>query len=164
VTVIGALLVVSALLCALVAGFVFAFAVVVMPGIKGLDDGAFIRAFQVIDRVIQQGQPLFMLVWLGSAVSAAAAAIVGVWALSGANRLLVIAAALIYICGAQLPTFGINLPLNNALQKLDPAAMSPEMRARERHAFEAPWNRANVLRTVCATVTTVLLLVVLLRV
>jgi uncharacterized membrane protein len=37
----------------LVAGFLFAFAAVIMPGIRSLGDRAFIRAFQVIDRVIQ---------------------------------------------------------------------------------------------------------------
>jgi hypothetical protein len=35
----------------------FAFAVVVMPGVGRLDDGGFIRGFQVIDRVIQNRQP-----------------------------------------------------------------------------------------------------------
>ena len=53
-------LIVATLLCSLVAGLVFAFAVVVMPGIKDLKDGEFIRAFQVMDRVIQNNQPLFM--------------------------------------------------------------------------------------------------------
>lgn len=46
-------LIVATFLCSLVAGFVFAFAVVVMPGIGNLGDGAFLRAFQVMDRVIQ---------------------------------------------------------------------------------------------------------------
>ena len=53
-------LIVATLLCSLVAGFVFAFAVVVMPGIKGLPDREFIRAFQVMDGVIQNNQPMFV--------------------------------------------------------------------------------------------------------
>ena len=44
-------LIVATFLCTLVAGFVFAFAVVVMPGIRTLGDGEFLRAFQVMDRV-----------------------------------------------------------------------------------------------------------------
>ena len=52
-----------------VAGVVFAFAVVVMPGIRTLPDADFLRAFQVIDRVIQDNQPLFLLVWVGSIVA-----------------------------------------------------------------------------------------------
>jgi uncharacterized membrane protein len=50
-----AFLILAAVLCSLVAGFLFAFATVVMPGIKSLDDGSFIRAFQVIDGVIRKG-------------------------------------------------------------------------------------------------------------
>ena len=42
---------VAAALCALVAGLLFTFAVVAMPGLKNLSDREFIRAFQVMDRV-----------------------------------------------------------------------------------------------------------------
>ena len=57
-------LILAAFLCSLVAGFVFAFALVVMPGIKGLGDREFIRAFQVMDGIIQNNQPIFLLVWV----------------------------------------------------------------------------------------------------
>ena len=40
-----AALLLATLLCALVAGFLFAFAVVVMPGIATLDDTGFLRGF-----------------------------------------------------------------------------------------------------------------------
>ena len=62
------LFILATLLCALVAGLLFAFAVVTIPGISRLNDREFIRAFQVMDDVIQRNQPIFMLVWLGSAV------------------------------------------------------------------------------------------------
>jgi uncharacterized membrane protein len=78
-TVLQAALVVATFLCSLVAGFLFAFAVVVMPGIRSLDDGAFIRAFQTVDRVIQDNQPLFVLVWVGSVLAVLVAAVVGGW-------------------------------------------------------------------------------------
>ena len=69
VTLFQAVLMLATGLCSLVAGFLFAFAVVVMPGIRRLDDAAFIRTFQAIDRVIQDGQPLFLLVWVGSVLA-----------------------------------------------------------------------------------------------
>ena len=72
-----AVLVVATFLCALVAGLLFAFAVVVMPGIGRLDDGGFIRAFQAIDRVIQNNQPLFMSVWVGSVLALISATVLG---------------------------------------------------------------------------------------
>ena len=46
----------ATLLCALVAGFLFAFAVIVMPGIGRLPDREFVRAFQEMDGIIQRGQ------------------------------------------------------------------------------------------------------------
>lgn len=63
----------ATVLRSLVAGFLFAFAVVVLPDIGSLDDGGFIRAFQVIDRVIQDNQLLFVAVWLGSVLALAIA-------------------------------------------------------------------------------------------
>ncbi len=45
------ILLVATFLCSLVAGFLLAFAIVVMPSIKQLNDREFIRAFQVIDGI-----------------------------------------------------------------------------------------------------------------
>ena len=62
-------LILSTFSCALVTGFVFTYAVVVMPGLKQLCDKEFIRAFQVTDAIIQNNHPFFMMVWLGSIIS-----------------------------------------------------------------------------------------------
>ena len=48
------LLLISTFLCALVTGFVFTYAVIVMPGFAKLGDKEFITAFQVTDEVIQK--------------------------------------------------------------------------------------------------------------
>ena len=45
----------------------FTFAIIVMPGTKTLGDLGFLKAFKAMDRVIQDNQPVFILVWLGSA-------------------------------------------------------------------------------------------------
>jgi len=163
VTLFQALVMLATFLCSLVAGFLFAFAVVIMPGIRTLDDGSFIRAFQVIDRVIQHNQPLFMFVWVGSVLCLIAASVFGLWALGGANRLLLIAAALVYLLCVQLPTATINIPLNNALQKLAPGTMSETMRKHARDDFEPRWNRWNAIRTACASLTAILLLILIFR-
>jgi uncharacterized membrane protein len=157
------ILVLAAFLCSLVAGFLFAFAIVIMPGIRSLDDAGFIRAFQVIDGVIQKGQPVFLIVWLGSALALIAAAVLGHWALSPPDRPLMVLAALIYLFGVQLPTMTINIPLNNRLQRLDPGTMDVPARSRARGDFESRWNRWNAFRTACASLTTILLLLLLLN-
>ena len=153
----------ATLLCSLVAGLVFAFAVVVMPGFRSLDDGAFLRAFQVTDRIIQTNQPLFLLVWIGSAVALLAATALGLGRLEGLDRLLLIAAMLAYLAGVQLPTITINIPLNNTVQALDVDALDETALAAARRAFESRWNFWNSFRTVVASLVTAALLVVLLR-
>ena len=104
-------LILAAFLCSLAAGFVLAFALVVMPGMRSLDDREFIRAFQVTDRVIQNNQQIFMLVWIGSVVALVTSTVLGIAQLDGTGRLLMIFAALVYLLGVQLPTFAINVPL-----------------------------------------------------
>lgn len=162
-TAFQAVLLLAAFLCSLVAGFLFAFTIVVMPGIKKLDDGSFIRAFQAIDRVIQNNQPAFLLVWVGSALAVVAAAVVGIWQLSETDLLLVVTAALVYVFGVQFPTVIVHLPLNNNLQKLDAEAMNNKERQSERSKFERRWNQWNAVRTACSIFASVLLLLLLLK-
>jgi uncharacterized membrane protein len=159
--ILQAALMAAAFLCSLVAGLLFVFAVVVMPGLRKLDDGEFIRAVQVIDGVIQRNQPLFLIVWVGSVLAVLAAAVLAVSTLAGAERLLTIGAALLYLVGVQLPTMAINVPLNNRLQKMDVAARSDTARAQARQEFEPRWNRWNVVRAACASLVSLLLIVVL---
>jgi hypothetical protein len=49
------------------------------------------------------------------------------------------------------------------LQKLDPTTMSETMRKRARDDFEPRWNRWNATRTACASLTSILLLILLFR-
>ena len=57
--------------------------------------------------------------WIGSVLALLASTVLGIWLLDEAGSLLVVHATLIYILGVQLPTFTINVPLNNKLQTLD---------------------------------------------
>lgn len=153
--------IVAALLCAMVTGLLFGFAVVAMPGIGTLPDRDFLRGFAAMDRVIQDRQPLFMVAWVGSVLAIAATALVGVVDLDGSERALAILAAAVYLLGVQLPTAAINIPLNNAVQALDLDALDDPALAVARRSFEARWNRWNAVRTALGTVATILLLVLL---
>ena len=154
-------LILATFLCSLVAGFVGAFAFVVMPGIRTLNDREFIRAFQVIDRVIQNKQPIFILVWVGSVVALVTAAVLGIGQLDGTGRLLIIFVTLAYLFGVQLPTFTINVPLNNKLQALDVDAMNETMQKTARKDFEPRWILWNSIRTAIASLVSALLMVLL---
>ena len=155
-------LILATLLCALTAGFVFAFASVVMPGIGKLGDREFIRSFQVIDGIIQAGQPVFGLVWMGSVATLLLSAVMGVLQLDGIERAFVVVSALVYVLGVQVPTFRINVPLNNTLQGLDIDAMDEDALASARRAFENRWVKWNSIRTVIASLVSVALMFVLL--
>ncbi|MCX7552246.1 DUF1772 domain-containing protein [Marinicella sp. S1101] len=156
-------LILSTFLCSLVAGFLFAYAIVVMPGIKHLSDRAFIRAFQVTDRIIQNNHPVFMLVWLGSAIALIVSAYYGTTRLEGLDLYLLAFAAIAYVVGVQVPTIVVNLPLNNKLQTIDIDALSESDIKTARNDFESRWNRSNLIRTVIAACVSALLIVLLLR-
>jgi uncharacterized membrane protein len=163
-TAVSLALVAATFLMSLVAGFLFAFAVVVMPGIRALDDGDFIRAFQRIDGVIQRGDPFFGLVFIGSMVSLLAAVVLGAPALAGLERTLLLAAGGIYIAGVLMPTGGINVPLNHQLQRMDVDTLDSEQRRSARLAFEPRWNRWNRIRTALACVSAALMTTLLIMV
>lgn len=155
--------IVAALLCGLVTGLLFGFVVVAMPGIGTMEDREFLRGFKVMDRVIQDNQPLFMVTWIGSVLASIGVAILGVVELEGADRVLAILAPAVYVLGVQVPTASINIPLNNTLQALDLDAMDGAALVRARRDFEPRWNRWNAIRTAFGAVATTLLLVLLLR-
>jgi uncharacterized membrane protein len=154
-------LILATLLCSLVAGLLFAFASVVMPGIKKLNDREFIRAFQVMDGIIQNNQPMFLVVWVGSIIMLVAAAGLGIGQLEGTQRLLLMVAPLLYILGVQFSTFTINVPLNNTLQTLQVDAMGETALKAARLHFEPRWNQWNLRRTLLASLTSTLLMVLL---
>lgn len=151
-------LVLATVLCSLVAGFLFCYAIVIMPGIKTLDAKMFLKTFQVTDRVIQDKQPLFIFVWLGSVVALIISAAFGFDRLEGTKLMLLIVAASAYLVGVQWLTVTVHLPLNNKLQKLDIESMNEEALNKARTEFEGPWNRSNQRRTAFACCTSILLL------
>ena len=158
---IGVLL--SALLCSLVAGLVLTFAIVIMPGIKTLGDRDYLKSFKSMDRVIQNNQPIFILVWAGSALVLLASTVLGFWRLEGLDRILLVAACAIYIFGVQVPTVTINVPLNNRLQSQDLDTLPESEVVKTAEDFDSQWLRWNTIRTVIATLTAVLLLILLVR-
>ena len=162
-SVLQAVLILATFLCSLVSGFLFAFAVVVMPGIRDLNDKEFIRAFQVMDGVIQNNQPLFMLVWIGSVVALLSSVVLGIGQMDGTGHLLITCAAIVYLFGVQLPTIVINIPLNNRLRTYDVDNINETAHKKAREEFELRWNRWNLSRTVFSSLASVLLMILLFR-
>jgi uncharacterized membrane protein len=162
VDLIQAAILTSTLLCSLVAGFVLAFAAVVMPGIGNLNDCDALKAFKTMDRIIQDNQPVFIIVWVGSVVALVLSAVLSIWQLDGVERFLILLATAIYLLGVQLSTFTINVPMNNHIQAQDLDRLNEHEIAALWLNFELRWRRWNTIRTVSATITSVLLIMTVL--
>ena len=151
-------LIFSILSCSLVTGFIFTYAIIVMPGLSKLENKEFIRAFQVTDEVIQKNQPLFMLTWIGSIISVIAA--IRFHPIEIVLSML-FKVGVVYLLGVQGITISIHLPLNNHIQKLDVGEMNDQALNDERSKFEAKWNFFNYIRTVVAFSVSLMFIVIL---
>ena len=88
-------LILSILSCGLVGGFIFTYAIVVMPGLSNLNNRDFLRAFQVTDAVIQNKQPLFMFTWVGSILAVLATILVSLVSIGFAEGWLIVLVAFV---------------------------------------------------------------------
>ena len=154
-------LIFTILTCSLVTGFIFTYAVVVMPGISKLNNKDFIRAFQVTDAVIQNNQPLFILTWMGSIISVINVISISIINVELPYAWLMIAVGAVYLIGVQGTTIVIHLPLNNHLQKINIDELDEHKLSEERINFEKRWVYFNKLRTGISFTVTLLYLVVL---
>jgi len=137
----------SNFLSATVFGELLVFHTVVMPGIAQLDDGDFLRAFQLIDGVIQKNEPTFVSVWIGSVIALITTAVLGIKELEGGKLGALLVGTAAYLVG-QVITFTINVPRNNRVQTLNISSLDAKAKKRERAFFEPTWNKWNFFRTV----------------
>ena len=154
-------LIFSILSCSLVGGFIFTYAIVVMPGLSKLNDKDFLKAFQVTDAVIQNKQPLFMFTWIGSIVAMLTTILVSLVSVGLLETWLILLIGVAYLLGVQGITIAIHIPLNNHIQKVKIEELNDETLANERLKFETRWNFFNNIRTSIAISVNVLLLILL---
>lgn len=157
---LGAAALLAALLATgLMAGLYFAFTVAVMPGLARTGDLAFTDAMHRINEAIRNGW--FAAAFAGAAPLTALAAVPHL----GGPALPWIAAAFLLYAATLVITFGVNVPLNDAL---DAAVAAPAVRAdparlaAARAAFEARWVRWHTRRTLAGVAAFACLAVALL--
>ena len=154
-------LIVSALLCSLVSGFILVFAIVVMPGISKFEDKEFLKAFQLIDGVIQNNQPLFLFVWLGSIISVLVTLLSSIITLGFQNSAIITCVCFIYLFGVQGITIRIHLPLNRRVKNVDINNLDKEELNEARVNFENKWNYFNKIRTGIALLVSLMFLIII---
>ena len=129
----AALLVVALVANGLQAGTYYAWATGVMPGLARVDDATFVAAVRQVNVAIVN--PVFLASFLGAPLLTAVALLaVGYDALGWTAAALVLALATVGVTAAG------NVPLNDALEA-----------GGDRAAFERPWVRCNLVRTVTST-------------
>tara|TARA_A100001234_G_C12518020_1_gene338997 strand:- start:142 stop:636 length:495 start_codon:yes stop_codon:yes gene_type:complete len=154
-------LIFSILFCSLVSGFIFTYAVVVMPGLSNLNNKNFLRAFQVTDAVIQNKQPLFMFIWIGSIVVILSTIVVSLVSIGLSKAWLIVLIGIVYLFGVHGITVTIHIPLNNHIQNINIEKLNEKSIADERINFEKRWNFFNYIRTAVAISTSFSLLIIL---
>ena len=138
-------LVVATTLAGLAAGFFVTYSISVVRGLALVDDETYVAAFQAVNATVRNGW--FALIFFGTPVSAALAAVL----LAGLHRPAALLAGLgvaTYASGVLGLTFGLHVPLNEALAAFGP--VSGEAATAARAGFEATWNRWNHLRAIAA--------------
>jgi uncharacterized membrane protein len=132
----------------LVAGLLYGYDCSILNSFTHLSDEVYLRSFQAINRGIQNGY--FFTSFMGSLLLLPVAAWYSRQPLNQATFYLFIIATLLYFFGVFGVTAFGNVPLNNALDKLDMATASPSDMARMRGLFEKSWNSYHQLRTIAA--------------
>ena len=124
------------------AGVFYTFQVSITRALAAVDDTQYVAVFQSINRTIVN--PWFVSVFLG-APALAAAALVTNWDTDDSATWLIAAGLALQIATVAITAFG-NIPLNEALDRR--GVVSGEAATAARTAFERPWNRLHLARTV----------------
>ncbi|MDN3351208.1 anthrone oxygenase family protein [Actinomadura sp. DC4] len=139
------------LLTGAVAGVFFAYSVSVMMGLDAIGPEQAIAAMRGINDKIQNA--LFLTAFLLSPV---AAAVTGVLLLVLGQRtagVVFLLAGAVYVLGALVPSFAVNIPMNDALDAARPSAGEA---ARVWADYSSRWTAWNHLRTVSSLFSMVL--------
>src|SRR5690554_4204472 len=155
------MLVITTLFAGLVAGLFFAWSVSVTPGLARLNDRGYLQAFQEMNRAIQN--PIFLLVFMGLAILLPLLCFQVYSPGRNMRFWYVLGASLFYLLGVIAVTFMGNIPLNNKLDALNLDSMTTEQMASFRHGFEGKWNRLNVIRVICSSLSLLLLVMACLQ-
>ncbi|UIJ45471.1 DUF1772 domain-containing protein [Sphingomonas cannabina] len=151
-TVLCWLALIGAIGSGLMAGFFFAFSNTVMGALGRMPPAQGATAMQHVNVVVLN--PLFLSVFMGTAVVGAVLAGGGVLRLGTPGAVLAIVGGLAYAIGTFGVTMMLNVPLNNQLAAADPATQEA---AALWATYLKDWTFWNTVRTWAAVVAMVLL-------
>ena len=139
--ILSLLIILAAAGCAVVGGTFFAFSSFVMKALGETSGAGGVEAMQRINRVILRS--LFLPIFTGTAVLSAILAVWGIFFLSWPRAIVLSSGALLYIVGSFALTIRRNVPLNNALD-----GVQPEQAGDTWKLYLLRWTQLNHARTV----------------
>jgi uncharacterized membrane protein len=139
--------------CAVIGGAFLAFSTFIMNALSRLPPAQGIAAMQSINITVIN--PLFMTALFGTAVACVLLAIAAVPKLPQVNAVYLVVGCLLYLIGAIGVTIAGNIPLNDALAKVDPDSIAGS-NLWTRYLSE--WTWWNHLRTLAALLASLSLL------
>lgn len=148
----------AALGCGVMAGIFFAFSNFVMRAFAQISPAQGIAAMLAVNITVIN--PLFMLLFIGTAVLSVMAIAAALWFGDGHNTGYLIAGGVLYLLGNIGVTAAYNIPLNNALAAVE-ANSHDAMRIWNNYL--AKWTFWNHIRTVTALVAAVAFMFSLIR-
>lgn len=131
----------------LVAGVFLTFSDFVMRSLARARPAAGIEAMQMINREVYRS--LFMGLLMGMSLVSIALALAGIAFVGGGVAGWLVAAAAAYVAGVMAVTAGANVPMNQRLDREDPASAEGQAFWR---TYLRDWTRWNHLRTVASGV------------
>jgi uncharacterized membrane protein len=148
---ISALLWFSAIGCGLMAGVYFAFSAFVMTALGRTGQAAGIAAMNAINVDIVQS--LFMPLFLATTLTSAALAVLACLRLGEESAIIMLAGGVLYVVGMFIVTMIFNVPLNDSLAAVDPAATTA---APVWARYLTDWTFWNHVRTIASTAAAIL--------
>jgi uncharacterized membrane protein len=139
--------------CGLIGGLLFAFSNFVMRALLQQPSENGIRAMQSINLLILN--PLFLFLFLGTAVASAILGVAAVLQRSHLSGPLLLAGCALYLFGTFGVTMVINVPLNNRLASQDPSAPQAAQFWPE---YVTEWTKWNHVRTIASLAASTLLI------
>lgn len=148
---------IAAIASAAAAGMMYVFSTFVMRGLDRTGPVNAITAMRGMNVEANASAP-FLLAYLGAAVLAVAVGVAAVVQIGRPGSGWLLAGAIFGVLAAII-TMAFNVPLNNHLDTVDPAALSVADAAREWQAYFSSWTAWNHVRTVTAIIAPVLMLI-----
>ena len=135
----------SALGCGLMAGVFFIFSNTVMNALARLQPPRGIAAMQSINSTILN--PLFFVAFLGTAATSILLAVSLLWRWQQPGAVYLLSGCLLYLVGSILVTIVFNVPMNEALETVEPESVEA---ANLWTRYLTNWTAWNHVRTVAS--------------